>query len=286
MEDYAFIHGLLLDDLETRYDKREAATIARYVFEDAFGIKPGQYGQPLKVGDVEKYNSLSHALIHLGQPWQYVVGQADFYGYKFKVDNNVLIPRPETEELVHWILEETDNKNWRVLDVGTGSGCIPITLALKRRNWKIRGLDIDPKAIAIARENAYALDAAVEFSVANALDKTAYTSLPEVDLLVSNPPYILHAEREEMPVHVRDHEPSLALFVDGEDALQFYKALTAIGLARLSTGGWLYLECNEYHAGAVAALLRDRGYTEVEIRRDMQGKERMVRGQMGGRTTT
>ena len=281
MEDYALLHDLLVTDLRNRYDAREAATIARYVFEDAFGVKPGQYGQAVDSAIIERYNALAHALVQEGQPWQYAVGKADFYGYKFRVNSHVLIPRPETEELVHWLLEQHDAAPRTVLDVGTGSGCIPITLAKKRPSWIVHAVDIDQHALEVARLNAYDLNAPVRFTGFDALAAARYAELPELDILVSNPPYILAAERAQMPAHVLDHEPALALFVDDSDALQFYKAIAAIGQARLRPGGWVYLECNEHHAGAVAALLRERGYGQVELRRDLQGKERLVRGVVG-----
>ena len=280
MEDYQLLHDLLVEELTPLYDQREAATIARYVFEDAFGKKPQAYKQAVGMAEIEQYNKLKHALIALRKPWQYAVGTADFYGYKLRVNEHVLIPRPETEELVHWLLETHDAKARTVLDVGTGSGCIPITLALRRKAWTVHALDVEQAALEVARENAYRLDAPVKFFGFDALDASRYPTLPTVDILVSNPPYILSAERDQMPAHVLDHEPEQALFVTGGDALQFYKALAAMGRTCLSAGGYLYLECNEHHAGAVAALLRERGYAQVELQRDMQGKERMVRGRL------
>lgn len=279
MEDYAFLHGLLADDLSSRYDEREAHTIARYVLEDVFGIRPPQYHLLLRPGDVERYNDLTHQLVARGRPWQYVVGRADFYGYKFLVNEKVLIPRPETEELVHWLLETAPDRPLRVLDVGTGSGCIPITLRLKRPHWRVAGLDVDEGALEVARRNAYALDAHVDFFRADALDVSGYADLPQLDLLISNPPYISRSEVDRMPNHVREHEPDLALFVTDDDPLQFYRALAKLGLRCLGADGWLYVECSAFFAQEVATLFRQAGYDAVEVREDMQGKPRLVRGQ-------
>lgn len=216
------------------------------------------------------------------RPIQYVMGEAWFHGMKFRVDERVLIPRPETEELVDWVAESyrlsgSDLKATRILDIGTGSGCIAISLKKKMPQALIWGLDVSPGALEVAVFNASSLMADVSWILADVLDPAATHQIPEVDIIVSNPPYVLHDDRLDMRRNVLDWEPHTALFVDGPDPLRFYRRIADLGLAKLPAGGEIFFEIHEAKSGEVIDLLLERGYKEPEARRDMTGRDRMVR---------
>lgn len=271
----------LLSQLSGLYGRGEAASIARIVFEDALGIanvlRPGALG-------LEQAARLEEASTRLlrGEPLQYVLGQADFYGLKLQVDARVLIPRQETEELVHWVLEENDARYRSLLDIGTGSGCIPIALKKHRPAWQISALDISSAALELAAENARANNLEVAFIEANILDASVWPTLGQYDLIVSNPPYIPPSEAQLMPPWVLQHEPHLALFVEERAPLLFYEAIADFAHAVLRPAGRLYFELNEYNANQVAQVLDKKGFVGVELKRDLNGKERMARGRWEG----
>jgi release factor glutamine methyltransferase len=267
----------LLRQLSGLYERGEAASIARIFFEDALGIanvhRPGALGQ-------EQTARLEEASTRLlrGEPLQYVLGQADFYGLKLQVDARVLIPRQETEELVHWVLAENDARYRSLLDIGTGSGCIPIALKKHRPAWQISALDISTAALELAAENARANDLEVAFIEADILEASAWPTLGQYDLIVSNPPYIPPSEAQLMPPWVLQHEPYLALFVEERAPLLFYEAIADFARAALCPAGYLFFELNEHNANQVAQLLDKKGFVGVEVKRDLNGKERMARG--------
>lgn len=215
--------------------------------------------------------------LKIGKPIQHILGEAHFYGVVFKVNQHVLIPRPETEELVEWVITES-NKNKQskiqILDIGTGSGCIPITLKKHLSHTFVSTLDVSPQAIATAQENARLMDADIEFIEADIL---MYSSEKKYDIVVSNPPYIRMLEKEAMHTNVLAHEPHLALFVSNENPLLFYDAIANFALNSLKTNGLLFFEINEYLGAETIELLRDKGFTNIELRKDMQGKDRMVK---------
>ena len=213
-----------------------------------------------------------------GRPVQYLLHEAWFYGRRFKVDGRVLIPRPETEELVHWLLtEHPDAERCRLADWCTGSGCIAVTVALERPSWSCTAMDAFVPVLEVARENGAALSAPVRWQQRNLLsdapqpEETAF-----YDLITCNPPYVREGERPRMPERVRAHEPASALFVPDEDPLRFYRAVAGWGLHALRRKGEIYLEINECLGTETAQLLQSQGYA-VELRRDMQGKERMIK---------
>jgi release factor glutamine methyltransferase len=210
-----------------------------------------------------------------GKPIQYLLAEAWFYGLKFKVDSSVLIPRPETEELVHWILADTlKTKQLRVLDVGTGSGCIAVSLKKMNPLFEVDAMDISSDAVAVAAENAASNEVGVNFI---AHDIKSYESKVKYDLIVSNPPYIKENERPAMHVNVLLHEPHLALFVTDEDPLIFYRTIAEFAVSNLNTEGQLYFEINEYLSVETSEMLYAKGFKRVELRHDMQGKPRMIR---------
>ena len=207
------------------------------------------------------------------EPLQYIVGSARFHGHKFKVTPAVLIPRPETEQLVDLIVDENPASDLRVLDIGTGSGCIAISLARALKFAQIDALDVSRDALAVARDNAAALKVKVRFFESDIL-------LPQpaatYDIIVSNPPYICWSEREAMERNVKDYEPGQALFVPDNDPLLFYKSIAPYAMQSLDKGGRLYLEINQRFGREVKQLLEDNGFDEVRIIEDSYGKVRFA----------
>lgn len=279
----------LVADLSPRYGAGEARSIARLVFEDAFGTRRPEE-KVFSEAEEKRFLDIRQRLL-LGEPVQYVLGEADFFGLKFMVNPSVLIPRQETEELVAWVLDFLKKTslppNPAVLDAGLGSGCIGLTLKAKRPGIQLFGLENSPAALAVASENARRLlpGQQVHFQEGDMLDADDWESLPALDVVVSNPPYIPTTERHLMPAHVLKHEPEAALFVpEPNDALLFYRALADFSKVKLRPGGALFVECNEFNAPMVAAVFREKGFDEVELRRDLSGADRMVRGVLTGST--
>ena len=211
-------------------------------------------------------------------PVQYILHEAWFAGMRFYVDEHVLIPRPETEELVEWIVADVDptHKNLAILDIGTGSGCIPIALKKKLPESTVYALDISEKAVEIASKNAADNNLNVEFLPANILDFTSYEGWPEVDIIVSNPPYIKESEATTMQQNVLQYEPHTALFVPDDDALLFYRTIADFALQHLKPDGKLYFEINEIMGEEIAALLAAKNFSAIKIKKDLQEKNRMV----------
>lgn len=212
-----------------------------------------------------------------GEPLQYVLGVARFHGLRFAVTPAVLIPRPETEQLVDLIVDENPRDDLRVLDLGTGSGCIAIALARALKFARVTAIDISAEALAVAQENARALKARVNFERADILALPA-TSGAQWDIVVSNPPYVCLSEAAMMEEHVLAHEPAGALFVPDDDPLRYYRPLVAYAAATLSRGGRLYLEVNSRYADDVAALARRAGLAEARVHLDFTGRPRFVVG--------
>lgn len=210
-----------------------------------------------------------------GEPLQYIVGTARFHGHSFTVTPAVLIPRPETEQLVDIVVDENPGTDLQVLDMGTGCGCIAIALARALKFPMVTGIDNSGPALMVARENANTLKAKVRFVQADMLALGHEVSGPW-DIIVSNPPYVCESEAPTMERHVLDHEPHNALFVPDEDPLKFYKAIARHGQQTLADGGRLYLEINRRFGNEVAQLLTHLGYTEVCVRKDFVGNPRFV----------
>jgi release factor glutamine methyltransferase len=205
------------------------------------------------------------------------LGEAHFFGRSFRVNPNVLIPRPETEELILTTKKYLANKqNPKILDIGTGSGCIPVTLALEIKNSEIFATDISEAALKTASENASLLRANVNFIRHDILrEKLPFT---ELDLIVSNPPYITEREKAGMEKNVLDHEPGIALFVPDENPLLFYNAIASKAFAALATGGLLLTEINELFGNETAKVFFENGFDQIEILKDINGKNRIVKG--------
>ncbi len=255
------------------YENREAENITRIVFEDLFSISNFQSNQKFS-----KIDQLENVLIRLldDEPVQYITGMCNFYGYNFKVNRHVLIPRPETEELVHWILSDFRNnkKQFDVLDVGLGSGCIAITLKKKYPRFRVFGIDNNLDTLNVARINSRSLGAEITFYNFDFLDVDFWNALGVFDIIVSNPPYIDRRGRDQMADNVLKYEPEEALF-PGPDPLVFYKAIQNFSNKHLRTGSAIYLELNEHYVGEIRNIFEPVG--SVEIRKDMQGVDRMLK---------
>lgn len=277
----------LLNDLSELYDQREAANIADWVMENITGKTRSarliHKNELLDETQLETWKNYSRELLQY-KPVQYVLNEAWFAGMKFFVNENVLIPRPETEELVEWIVKDVAACRIpvaRMLDIGTGSGCISIALKKKIETADIHAADISPEALNVAKQNALALQTPVHFHQLDILNKAAWHQLASFDIIVSNPPYIKQSESENMHNNVLKHEPHVALFVPDEDALLFYRTIAAFGLEHLNKNGKLFFEINEALGSEVCLLLEQFGYTAIELRKDLQGKDRMVKAEPG-----
>ncbi len=265
---------------DTYGDAGEALAVAREVAEVSFGISYVQAfagtARPLS-GEEETRLSLMVERLCQGWPVQYVTGRAEFMGRWFAVSPAVLVPRPETENVVRAAVESVAGVTApRIVDVGTGSGCIAVSVKLALPEAQVTGVDISGEALAVARNNAVSLGADVTMAWG---DVSCPDTLPTgpLDLVVSNPPYVRQSESTAMTVQVREYEPPLALFVPNDDALKFYRALADYGRKTLVQGGALVMEINSALGAETAALFECRGYGEVEMLKDMYGKDRIVR---------
>lgn len=209
------------------------------------------------------------------EPIQYITGHTEFYGMTFQVNKNVLIPRPETEELVEWIIEDSDkSKKLDILDIGTGSGCIAISLAKDLPEAKVFAIDISEEALKIARMNAEANDVSVEFQNKDILETNSLNQ--QFDVIVSNPPYVRELEKSSMHPNVLEHEPKQALYVEDSNALIFYHKITQLAKEYLSKDGLLYFEINQYLGQETLAIIKKLGF-EAELKKDIFGHDRMIK---------
>lgn len=259
------------------YPVREIENLFYWVCEDQFELQKFQ----VKMGDKRLTESelLSVRAIvkrlEQKEPIQYVLGTTEFYNCKIKVDENTLIPRPETEELVDWVLDNV-SKDQTVLDIGTGSGCIPIALKKAVSTLTVSGLDISANAITMARESAKLNDVNVDFVQMDILNPNL-EELKMYDVIISNPPYVLESDKKEMNENVLSYEPHLALFVADQEPLLFYIAIAKIGLTQLNPNGLLFFEIHENFGKETIEMLENLGYQNVVLLEDMQGKDRMIR---------
>jgi len=267
-------------ELTHLYDQEEAKSLFGLAVESVLDISPVKL-KMMKDSflDNDQIQKILQVLSELrqGKPIQHIIGEAHFYGLVFKVNQNVLIPRPETEELVDWITNDYQGlslSDLNILDIGTGSGCIPISLKKNIEHAKVSTLDISPEAITLAKENAKLNEVNIEFMNVSIFD---FSSELKFDVIVSNPPYIRDLEKMEMHQNVLEHEPHLALFVSDERPLIFYEAIADLAICNLKANGALYFEINEYLGEEMLAMLDLKGFTKLELRADMQGKPRMLK---------
>ena len=227
--------------------------------------------------DLQKWNVIISEL-KTEKPIQYITGEAWFYGLRFEVNENTLIPRPETEELVEWIVDGQKTKDKRqkvsILDIGTGSGCIPITIKKEIPNALVSAIDVSEKALEMARKNAIDNEVEVNFILQNILESESL--IEKYDIIVSNPPYVRNLEKQEIKKNVLDYEPHLALFVEDTDALLFYRKIAQLALSGLAPNGKLFFEINQYLGKETIELLENLGFKNIEIRKDLVGNDRMI----------
>lgn len=264
-------------ELKDLYSPDEISSLTRLILEKEFAI-------PFADILACKFNHLSDAEMQKlteivgklknSEPIQYILGETDFFGLTFYVNGSVLIPRPETEELVQWVLESAENKPIKILDIGTGSGCIAVTLAKKMPSAEVHAWDISEDALEVARKNAERNGVKVIFSKRDMLREPV--SDEKFDIIVSNPPYVTEVEKTEMQENVLNFEPHLALFVPDDNALVLYEKIANFALTNLNNGGQLFFEINRAKGADIARLLEEKGFKNIELRKDISGNERMV----------
>lgn len=266
------------------YGEGEAQAIARLIYEVRYGLTLSDLlmGRDSSVPQDE----LEQIAIRLErqEPVQYILGQADFCGRMFVVNKHVLIPRPETAELCQWIVLGNGLQGCKkILDIGTGSGCIAITLAAEMPKAEVTAWDISEEALKVAEENAKRTDVHVKFEQVDILHlpSSILHLTSAFDLIVSNPPYICNKERETMETNVLEHEPHTALFVPDDNPLLFYRAIAQYGQTALKEGGWLYFEINPLYAEPLQDMFSKMSYHDIEIKEDQYGKQRMIRAKKG-----
>ncbi|WP_207533429.1 peptide chain release factor N(5)-glutamine methyltransferase [Desertivirga arenae] len=278
----AEIESIYVDQLPPMYDREEARNIAQLAVQ--FICNQSKSYVMLHKGHdltLQEETSLIRVLdeLRFGKPLQYVLGEADFYGMRFKVNSSVLIPRPETEELVFWVLEcvkEGKQRALNIIDLGTGTGCIPIAIKKNLPGAEVCACDISQEAVDTAVQNAVLNQTEVHFFLADIL-KESFNLLPlTFDFIISNPPYIAENEKEQMHKNVLEHEPHTALFVPNDNPLLFYNKIADFAVKHLSENGLLFLEINEALGKDTQSMLKEKGF-HSEIRTDLQGKERMIK---------
>ena len=265
--------------LHGSYTDAEAQSLAKMLLVEVFDFSTLElYGGKDRGFSEKEQELLSDIVCRLQnhEPIQYIIGRETFMGLVFEVNENVLIPRPETQELVNWILEDRRaDEGCKILDIGTGSGCIPISLAHFMSGAELEAWDISDGALDVARRNASQNEVKVLFRKQNVLEAVPSSSC--YDVIVSNPPYITEKEKVDMEANVLDWEPSIALFVPDTDPLLFYRKIAELGLEMLVAGGALYFEINRAYGEMMKTMLEDMGYNNVELRKDMFGNDRMIK---------
>jgi len=280
---------IYIDSLSSVYDRQEAGSLVWLSISHVCNFERAEY---INIKDTEipadHYESLVKILEELktGKPLQYVIGETEFYGLRFKVNPSVLIPRPETEELVQWILSDVSNSKisndrLKIIDIGTGSGCIPISLKKNLPEAQLYALDVSIEALSVARQNAAINQTSVHFIQDDILNSISRELKDEkFGIVISNPPYVTEEEKKQMLPNVLEHEPHLALFVPNTDPLVFYKAIAEFSIKHADTNCYLYLEINQYLGNETVQLLKEKGFKNIELRQDLSGKDRMIRCQL------
>jgi release factor glutamine methyltransferase len=269
--------------LTSLYDVQETDAITTLVLSELTGYSKAKLKAfpetELTDEQAEKLSGILNQL-QTGQPLQYVLGHTEFYGLTFEVNPNVLIPRPETEELVSWIIESVVSPNLNILDIGTGSGCIAITLKHELKQSTVSAIDISVGALETAKRNAVNNQADVSFIHADILAHENIKLDKKIDIIVSNPPYVTETDKRQMHTNVTDFEPHSALFVPEEDPLLFYNAIADFAVKNLKPDGLLFFEINENYGEATMEILRNKSFINIELRKDMGGRDRMIKAHL------
>lgn len=270
---------MIEDDLSQLYSREEIKSFISLLFEHQLGLSRlnAHLRQFEQIPDAKltEINQIVDRLKNY-EPIQYILGETEFYSLRFKVSPAVLIPRPETEELVEWILNDYPGGRHTMLDIGTGSGCIPITVAKNRPEFLVEGWDISEDALKIARENAEKNEVKVNFSKVDILKMRDSPTIKMYDIIISNPPYVTRSEQLSMLRNVTEFEPHLALFVPDNDPLIFYREITDLAVNHLNPGGRLYFEINEKKGDDLVDLLNNKHFNNIMIRKDISGRDRMI----------
>jgi len=271
---------LIRDSLSQLYCEQEIESISKLIFEKVLGFSRLQVHlnqhQTISSANLTQITEIVNRLIQF-EPIQYILGETEFYGLPLKVNPAVLIPRPETEELVDWIIHDCSLINPIILDIGTGSGCIPIALTKNLKGAAAEGWDISTDALMVAKKNAEINQVKVNFICTDVLNLNYAEQQQKYDIIVSNPPYITPSEQLLMLKNVVDYEPHVALFVPETDPLIFYRTISEIAIKVLKPGGKLYFEINEQFGNEIVDLLSLKGFKNIILKKDINGKERLVK---------
>lgn len=274
------IISIIKSELNELYPVNEINSIIFLIFEKLMDISRTQLllSKDQEIND-KIYHEIKHILNDLKayKPIQYILGETEFYNLKFKVFPEVLIPRPETEELVEWIIKDHIDMPLKILDIGTGSGCIAISLAKNLSRSTVYACDISNSALKAAEINSKLNNTSIRLLNIDILNST-HKLHEKFDIIVSNPPYVTEQEKTLMHKNVLDYEPELALFVGDDDPLAFYRAILEFGLNHLNTNGKIYFEINELFGQEIICLMEKKGYKESTLLQDINGKDRMVKG--------
>lgn len=283
-------------DLKLQYQEDETEAMFLITLEHFLNFRRADYllkrDLEISVAHFSKFEYVLEELLK-GKPLQYILGETYFYGLKFKVNPSVLIPRPETEELVDWIISvcntamEMSNRNeaLNILDIGTGSGCIAVSLKKNLPNTSVYALDISADTLVTAQQNAVLNNVEVEFIQDDILNTQIAHLKSQISIIVSNPPYIKEDEKPAMHHNVLANEPHSALFVSNENPLVFYESIAEFALKNLTENGLLFFEINEYLGKQTVDLLKDKGFIDIELNQDMQGKDRMIKAKINRSTS-
>ncbi len=286
-----YYKGLFFNSLQHIHEEQEIESFFFILTEYLHHLKRVDVAlQPdfeLSDSEIQKWNAIVSDL-QQEKPIQYITGETWFYGLRFQVNENTLIPRPETEELVEWILNSPITKHpspFTILDIGTGTGCIPISLKTNILHANVSAIDVSEHALEVAKRNAELNKVEINFIQANILEvqdlsqlQTSNSQLPtNFDIIVSNPPYVRNLEKQEIKKNVLDYEPHLALFVEDTDALLFYRKIAQLALKNLTPNGLLFFEINQYLGNETVELLKNLGFKNIELNKDMYGNDRMIK---------
>ena len=276
------VFNVFKQTLATLYDANETEALTLLIINELTGLSKAKIKafpeQEITSTEVEKLNNILSRL-QTGEPVQYILGHTEFYGLPFNVTPSVLIPRPETEELVEWALSSVVSGEWKgnVLDIGTGSGCIAISLKKNLLNASVSAVDISPDALKISTQNAELNNVDVTFINDDILNIKSEIENSKFEIIISNPPYVTLHDKTQMHTNVTDFEPHNALFVPENDPLIFYKAIADFAKKNLPQNGLLFFEINESLGNETVELLKDKEFKNIELRKDMSGRDRMIK---------
>lgn len=271
--------------LKEVFSEREIRMMFQLSIEKRLNISPSELllsdSVRMSESDLLFFRAIVKRLLN-NEPFQYIHGETEFYGLRIKTDGRGLIPRPETEELVDWIIRSESGDIRKIVDVCSGSGCIALALKSKLPSTEVIGFDVSDGALELSKENTLLNSLIVSFKKVDVLTDSFPLEDHSIDIIVSNPPYVKNSEKIGMQEHVLSYEPHLALFVEDESPLIFYDRIAVQAAQKLRSGGWLYFEINEKYGDEMIQLLKQYAFSDIELKEDLQGKNRMIRGRKNG----